>query len=1284
MDITDKERDYRQRIKELYNILFRGNTSANYSFTSEDLKYIQQEARGWAIQTPHTRKPQPYVPESHNAQWLKEQARRTGKLKILTDGFLKSRYKYSAVPDIYKQFPVYQGPTDAQSLRNAGMLPRLLTSLDVESSDTNKVLSIGAARFAVDAGTGRLFYVDNYQRYYNAVKLSDLRNTYAVHGLTQRGLSRLRAQQLRAGGTPYHRSYTPAEEKHLRDYIGNSAITGHNIVRFDIPLLFQKGTLDNPIIDTMIMSINTYGDHDISGHPLYHNLEDVFKRLYGKTIKQAGYQHHSSAEDVGIEAKVFQKLMGKGGQVPQAIKQAMVHGYSLIEKQVYQPRNGPEEVVMLSHRGDLGYLENISMQLSSEDLKNLRSKGLAERTKSGDIVPIEGMDLNSDVATASLDSAIMSAKIISQEINRTLGDTFKAFREQQSIQAEAWRAMSASANATALSSAARAYAKGNWNVRDIKSHLLFQGFDENRVDKYVESVQKEAALINKGATDAARSTFIRQFGTSSGFYPGDKATVEEYKNAGWAAGFAHKQEQALRKLGYIDSAGRDVPGARADEARFMIRGSQSITELSDALEELTQQAKEARDAIDQQAAAWHNATAYLHAASPGIYDPTKLNEAFLGQMGGVAGSFGRLFPGTKRIVTSFADATVHSYRARFAYANEGISFLKDTGNALMGLAMPLAAANPIVGTAMAGAGFTAGWGSQLVGHSIHGKIIRGGEQLQAALDTANTIKEVALLPLRAFQSAIQTTTKLLAAFGGIAFGVGRSLSGLSAMGNPLTGMTGITYGDYVGNTIIDRTANLAAGTMNSVYNDFASQRVALYTTGRLDSNRMVAASMLGVFSNVYGGTGTEKENLANAINSLSSRLTNADEFTRKQTYALANMVSPSMGNILQTMHTLGLSTYEQFLAGPGNITRTSPGGIEAYRGRFTRAGWEYQTVNNEWQFQSRRIATSLWGTVGRPLANFGSIALGGLADILEGKPGALESFKKRVVVAWDDISKGVGKVKEAFGLDKNTKMVDLVKNGVWDLVKAGLEIIKDAIPMFGKAWDMLLDVAAVKMQGFIDFISTASVDIKQLQKILTGGTATGPLVTFLNKKVPFKDQSKEWQERIVDHWYDKLKDVMPTDAMQTIVGKIGGSSKLSFKGSRAAMYAAMLEHITKVPELWDKFAAENNIHIKPRQPGESIDEFGMRLPWINTQQLADLFKYDTNKDLINSTAMAFIDSLINLGNNGLGIKVRLDLEDKNGKSLVSVDTGSGDTSGFFRNYEGKLGNFYTRASIAVN
>ena len=397
-----------------------------------------------------------------------------------------------------------------------------------------------------------------------------------------------------------------------------------------------------------------------------------------------------------------------------------------------------------------------------------------------------------------------------------------------------------------------------------------------------------------------------------------------------------------------------------------------------------------------------------------------------------------------------------------------------------------------------------------------------------------------------------------------------------------------------------------------------------------------------------------------------------------------------MGNILQTMHDLGLTRYEDFLAGPGRMRRPSAETMDAYRSRFTRASWEYQTAQANMQFQGRRVATSLWDTLGVPLANFGGTITKMLADALEGKP--IDDLKQNAKDLWSDFKAGLLHIKEilmeVFGFDKDTKVKDLVTNGVWDLVKTGVRALVDAIPTFAAAWNAIVDIGAQKLQGFADFLSTSKVDTEQIKNLVMGKPMTGPLVHFLNTNIPWSQQWKGYQEDSANKLYDNLVGIAnqyyPDDWQKGMKQRVAANQMGTEYSDMARYLIELLYADPKHKGSWNAVLKAN-----PQLPdwGASLNAeeyFEKAAPHIlkgnvNLSDMKELAKIKPDE------FSGIIEALEKLANGRLNISITTEDKNTGQKKTASMGVGSISNAGGLvtNSYEAAIGNMVLRAQYAV-
>lgn len=189
--------------------------------------------------------------------------------------------------------------------------PREFTTLDIETDDYNKPVTISALKQVFNINTKQFETVAQFQRFYQAAN-RDLKVTYSTHGLTSQKLQKLRSQYFKASGERLAKRYNKGEQEALREFLGSSIVVGQNVVDFDMYNLF-RGDTGNQTIDIMNAARVLWPGQS-------NGLGDIFKRVFGASMEDAGLPHHISSSDVIATSLITQAFMQMSNDVGKAIR----------------------------------------------------------------------------------------------------------------------------------------------------------------------------------------------------------------------------------------------------------------------------------------------------------------------------------------------------------------------------------------------------------------------------------------------------------------------------------------------------------------------------------------------------------------------------------------------------------------------------------------------------------------------------------------------------------------------------------------------------------------------------------------------------------------------------------------------------------------------------------------------------------------------------------------------------------------------------------------------------
>lgn len=1022
---------------------------------------------------------------------------------------------YDANPGT-SQFRGFERSHNYLRLPGKQKINRVFTTLDIETDDYGRPITISALKTAFNKDTGQFEIIDNYQRFYKS-RTRDLVKSVETHGLTKKALRRLRRQQ-HAG---YDKTYTPQEEASLKAFLGGSVVIGHNIVDFDLPHLFSK-PIYNQTIDTLIAARNQWKGKK-------NDLDNVFKRLFGKTMEQAGLSHHNSMSDVIATAMIAQKMAVMKGSTGSSLRYVMTHAGvhmapadeyvdSQVVKGLYTDYNNPGAYMRTGDEIPIkdiisGKGEDVRFEMEyDEDAKKA-------------VLPDGFHYVDDSYGDSDIDEKMLWISALS--------DTLKGIHKE--VQ-----------NAGMISQGAKeAYALGNIqrtaqmirslsqfeSARTIRSELGLLGINnEQEQDLWISRVRKHQAHIQK----QRESNRKRNLGES---------LQNKIEQATWAAE-REGDARILQRLEDVDTADpkavwtalQDINDIKKERDLEMRESAQNAWQAQAVLEEeekwehdkarriskfsknkiLTkadrqaledasdyEQLSDAMDAAAESSRKWFGVLSGI--AQIPMYNFERLEKVFKSEVSGIKGAARGLVPDTLwSPLSRLTDASMNALNYNYANLKMGThafsAIAPGVGAAIGSFAGP-------IGTAVGGAiGGVAGGISQIIGNYQEAKITKWGEGIQNNLNTIGFLQELILMPFRLLRTAIDKVIKgfgmLTSVLKGVAGLVSGSLGGLGGMGNPLTGMTGVDYGNYMQSLSIDQASLLGAGTTNGIYNDFAQQRMKLYTTGQLDTHRLVAASMLGVFDQVYGSRSNEPTALEDMLDQIRASVKNQDDLTKKQTYVLTSMVNPNLTNILQTMETLGVDTVEA-LKHPRGMFGWSDGEYDAWRPRWQRAQWEYQYASTQFGTSKNVIATNIWNTIGKQLYNGLNKVMYNIAN------GNWSAAGSSLMGVWGTVKSGAGALwgnaKTMLGLDEDLSFKDFIVGEFADIGISIAKFLRDkALPAIYGVWDNLVNYMIDRVTNFIEFLGTIRLDWKE----------------FKNQVIDGKKSDKPWITSILTRGYD--------------------------------------------------------------------------------------------------------------------------------------------------------------------
>lgn len=1009
--------------------------------------------------------------------------------------------------------------------------PRTFVSFDIETNDRHEPISVSAIKFAYNKETRNLEIVDTLQRYYESQN-KWLTGTYSIHKLTEEKLHLLRQQQ----GAKYSTSYNKKEAGIIENFFGNSILIGQNIVDFDMPQLFRFGHMPvNQTMDTMTAARIMWPGQK-------NDLDSVFRRLFGMTMADAGLPHHDANSDTVAAAMIWRAMMGMSGDAPEAMRYVLTHGGThLAPPQSMSGRilNEKGEWVDLPVTHDYVIKGRAQAYGSSGSYINMEEeKRKMARDVDGSELDIEELmrggrsdayDLKNP-ETGKLKEGFNYVDEAMGGVESSAGTEMTGL--VQSALLDAIRNLHKEIQASGMISqqAKEAYALGNrTRMASLIDRLSSLGSEEAMGEELIDLGYGDgdiAAITGKALRRKQRRAEAKRASSIDAM----DMQISKWNREGWLSAkqlntlarssdpFA--MEEAYYGMKFEHDRNRKIERAvrhgqitrrQGDNLRD---NAKSYEELEDTMDQMIQWNKKldsSMEGVTQRSKALHSVLASL--ANIPAYNFERWESAFRNEVHGIKGAARGLVPNiVYNPISRLTDAGMNALSERTAPWKAAYRLGGIAGGTL--LHAGLASGNPWV----AAAGAALKIGTQIVGNVGEAKITRWGEGIQNNFNTLGFIQDMILMPFRLLRAAIDKVIKGLGILAGALAGLTKlmtsGLTNMMSMGNPITGLTGMDYGAYAGSMSVDAAALLGKGTINNMFNDFATQRMQLYTTGQLNTNRLIGASMLGVFDDVYGNKMDEESSFNSMLDALIKRTSKESGVQRKQTYMLANMINPNLGALLQTANTLGAKSYND-LKNPAGMWGYSEGALDARRAGWQRSQWEYQYAGMQRGFTMNRVATALWngpagwGISGKGLYNGFNKVFSSVADALE--TGKWEKVGDTIKKLWDTIVAGTEdawtSIKKIFNIEGDASPWQMLVSSFAKVGVKAIDIFRDTIlPAINNVWDNIVKIVIDKMSGLMEFLSTIRVDKSE----------------FINQVILGKKRDKPWIRSIMDTSIDDV------------------------------------------------------------------------------------------------------------------------------------------------------------------
>lgn len=887
----------------------------------------------------------------------------------------------TAVPEpplhYYPKFAQSQLATAPKGWETNPKYSRLINFIDAETTNLGGANILSWSRLGVTYNYEKkqFEYVSSEDRFYQP-KGPFSAGAWQANRLYAQDIESARNQR------PYAEHYDKNEAAYLKSQLRGSIVAGHNILNADVPWLF--GHMDMSTFDTLIAAENVKG----KGHNELAKLFSFFHK--GMSPQKLGIQEHLSQHDVLMNVFVLEKMLQK---YPELLKD-----FSYINKNVgaqYAPRT------VLN-----GVKSNITMgnQYVFPKLTGDRAKYIATEA-----------DYYANINAGSDYTAKKEVDMYDEDGHF---DGFHAVNEEE-------RPDIIGLNENAMDAATQ-----RW-IDEMEGKILPSGGDIMGAKEWAEFQGMMSALTSRigGLSDSWRDIAATRAAEQRGEILRIGSRISKYS--------PDERIKELRTLGIADTtefgknildvAQRQAEWREEEERQHEIEKQQRATEaqqerkqevdlqglyedgkltqgqfdyltssvyatnisFKEFKRQLDKATKSTEDFYMKQGLAHQRGmnAAATFGKTP-FYDPQALIEVGKKQWKGIQDAAGGFVPGpVMEPISHYGTAVLNAYQSGLSGIKKWTSPIGATlnvaGNTL--LAGGVGTGNPALLAGGAIVKGTAALTSQIVGQHMEHKMRQRGEDLQMRLNLVSAGVQTVLLPFKLLTSASLRLAKIFGGLGAALAGVAYSgLKDMTQMGNPLTNLTGAGYNAFYNMKAGDYASLLSPGTTNSMLEDLAYGSARLYTLGQMDTNRLIASSMLGQFHNVYSTNPDSEENMTNMINGVWAQMKNADPSRKRDLMSYAAAISPALPHILQSMDTLGVDNYQQLMdPSRRGVTWTAGRGkefMESWRKQFQWDQYEFQSIGTNIGFNKERIADKLWKSFGFTLYNGLNTVLEKVAD----------------------------------------------------------------------------------------------------------------------------------------------------------------------------------------------------------------------------------------------------------------------------------------------------------------
>ena len=895
-------------------------------------------------------------------------------------------------------------------------LGRTYVSLDIETDDYGHPISISALKFQYDKKKQQFISVDNYQRFYKTHSW-DVRNTQAVHGFTPAILKSLRKQQVAGYGSVYKGQ----EIDDLQAFLGTSVVIGHNIQQFDLDRLFPDRIIKNSTIDTLAAARNAWkGSRN--------DLDSVFKRIYGKSMEQAGLSHHDANADTVASMMILEAMHKDPGRVGEAIRYVMgSRGQrQLVEYDEYLKSMIVKGTYKSTYVGKGGKRRLNEVYMTAEEA------GLKKNGKM-----IEGF---SEIDMSTMDPNRMSDAELLKSAGVDLVNYYKEHAAESEVGSEALQAMNTYTRYQQMNLVNRVAAAKSQDIAD--AILESAGYGAKAIGS--QSIMEMANKL-KSAREKEELQHMKDAAELGNWRSFVRDLNEEDT-------YTFSRDEALKKVRYLNRAERSGFIGKDDRAKLdaLVGSYDDLVDATDEVIEANQKLLKVYEAF----------------AKIKPYDVNQYIQAAKGQWSGIMGASRGVIPSfIRNPISRLGDATfnvidrsVSPWNALNRTWNSGI------GNALTGALT--AGMGPMgLGIGMAATGVVNA-STQIFGNYQQSKLEMAGLNIQNNLNTLGAMISWISTPFQLLHKALKLA---IGSLGGFSLKLNSIMGGgiglMSQMGNPLTEMTGVDYLKYQGTTLTDLASLQSKGSTNAAIESFATMQRNLYRFGQVDTNKLLAANMLGVFNEAFSPSTDTEGAYYSMGNKILHNMMGQSASQQADTLYYVNQLNSNLAQTIRSALMMGVTDLRQ-LTDPSAFHRMYWRPIsDTEEGQFRKTQYEYGVATQQFGYSKMRFADRLWNAVGRDIYNglnrlVDKAAVGDWKGVLESAGEMWNTLKEKVKGVWEAIQ---GKGGLSFDL---SKPLQKIKEWGWNAAIAIMD-----------AWNAIFRLVLDKSQDLIAYLSTIKVDL---------------------------------------------------------------------------------------------------------------------------------------------------------------------------------------------------------------